>query len=65
MRKSFNFGPNKLVKKDTVSTWKLMEIVASLHDGGWRSTDRSQLIDEYDLTDKEADLIIAGLLFYE
>lgn len=34
---------------------------ASLYDGGWRSEDRDDLIDEYDLTEDEADAICAEL----
>jgi hypothetical protein len=36
-------------------------IAASLYDGGWRASDRAQLIQEYDLTDDEADAICAHL----
>ena len=28
---------------------------AALYDGGWRAEDRDQLIEEYDLTEEEAD----------
>lgn len=34
---------------------------ASLYDGGWRAEDRDQLIDEYNLTEEEADDICKGL----
>lgn len=34
---------------------------ASLYDGGWRAEDRDQLIDEYQLTEEEADEICRGL----
>ena len=34
---------------------------ASLYDGGWRAEDRDQLIDEYNLTEEEADDICEGL----
>lgn len=34
---------------------------ASLYDGGWRAEDRDQLIDEYNLTEEEADEICRGL----
>lgn len=28
---------------------------AALYDGGWRSTDRDQMMSEYNLTQEEAD----------
>ena len=34
---------------------------ASLYDGGWRASDRAQLMEEYSLTDDEADVICAHL----
>ena len=34
---------------------------ASLYDGGWRAEDRDQLIEEYNLTEEEADEICRGL----
>lgn len=34
---------------------------ASLYDAGWRSEDRDDLIDEYDLTEDEADAICEEL----
>lgn len=34
---------------------------AALYDGGWRSEDRDQLMQEYDLTDQEADEISTEL----
>ena len=34
---------------------------ASLYDGGWRPEDRDQLIEEYKLTDEEADEICKEL----
>ena len=30
---------------------------AALYDGGWRSTDRDQMMSEYNLTREEADRI--------
>lgn len=36
-------------------------MAAALHDGGWRSTDRDQLVAEYDLTAEEADALCAAL----
>lgn len=33
------------------------ESAAALYAGGWRSEDRDELIDEYDLTEYEADEI--------
>jgi hypothetical protein len=34
---------------------------AALYDGGWRASDRDQLIAEYDLTDDEADVLCKQL----
>ena len=34
---------------------------ASLYDGGWRTEDRDRLIDEYNLTEEEADDICKEL----
>ena len=34
---------------------------ASLYDGGWRAEDRDQLIEEYNLTEEEADEICREL----
>lgn len=38
---------------------------ASLYDGGWRSTDKGELMSEYGLTDEEADEICELLKEYE
>ena len=38
-----------------------MEMIGSLYDGGWRAKDRDALIEEYGLTDEEADRIVDGL----
>ena len=32
-----------------------------LYDGGWRSTDRDQLIAEYSLTEDDADALVEAL----
>lgn len=34
---------------------------AALYDGGWRAEDRVQLMEEYALTDDEADALCAEL----
>lgn len=34
---------------------------AALYDGGWRATDKEQLIKEYELTEAEAEAICAKL----
>ena len=34
---------------------------AALYDGGWRSTDRDQLMSEYGLTPEEADELCLAL----
>lgn len=38
---------------------------ASLYDGGWRAEDRGQLIEEYNLTEEEADDLCRELAEYE
>ena len=38
---------------------------AALYDGGWKTEDREQLIEEYELTDEEADKICEILERYE
>ena len=34
---------------------------AFLYDGGWRAKDKEQLIDEYNLTEEEAEKLIREL----
>lgn len=41
------------------STETIGTIASQLHDGGWRPEDRAWLKSYYDLTDAEADEIIA------
>lgn len=46
----------------------LMDIecsAASLYDGGWRSKDRDEMIENYHLTETEADAICEMLERYE
>lgn len=38
---------------------------AALYDGGWRSDDREELIEEYQLSEDEADAICEKLKEYE
>ena len=38
---------------------------AALYDGGWKTEDREQLIEEYELTSEEADKICEILEKYE
>ena len=38
---------------------------AALYDGGWKAEDRDQLIEEYELTEEEADRICEILASYE
>lgn len=38
---------------------------AALYDGGWRSTDKEELIEEYDLTEEEATKLCELLEEYE
>ena len=35
--------------------------IASLYDGGWRSTDKEMLMSEYGLTNEQASEICKGL----
>lgn len=35
----------------------LSSSAAALYDGGWRAEDREELIEEYELTEEEADEI--------
>ena len=39
--------------------------VLSLYDGGWRSADISQMVDEYNLTPEEAEEIFTQLVRLE
>jgi hypothetical protein len=39
----------------------LQSSAAALYDGGWRASDKEQLIKEYDLTQDEADSICTEL----
>lgn len=38
---------------------------AALYDGGWRSTDKAELIAEYELTEDEAEAICKQLAKFE
>ena len=38
---------------------------AALYDGGWRASDRDDLMTEYDLTMEEADAVCEKLAEYE
>lgn len=40
---------------------KIKDSAIALYDGGWRASDREQLISEYDLTPDQADEIVAAL----
>lgn len=42
-------------------TYENQFAAASLFNGGWRSTDRDELIREYDLTETEADELCEAL----
>lgn len=44
---------------------RMGDIVAKLYDGGWRSSDREQMIGYYALTEDEADAICELLDEYE
>lgn len=40
-------------------------IASNLYDGGWRAKDKKELIEEYELTEEEAENICAMLENYE
>jgi len=42
----------------------LTDIASSLYSGDWRAEDRDQMIDEYDLTEEQADQICEKLAEY-
>lgn len=44
---------------------KYGDTASSLYDGGWRAEDRDWLIDEYELTEEEADAICKLFDLYE
>lgn len=39
----------------------VLDAAAALYDGGWSSSDRDDLIDEYGLTEEQADMICHAL----
>lgn len=43
----------------------VQSVAAALYDGGWRSSDRDELMQEYDFTSDEADAICEQLREYE
>lgn len=44
-----------------LSREQIRDMAASLHDGGWRSGDREELIEEYSLDDETADRLCEAL----
>lgn len=50
---------------ESIEKIKIDYTAAALYDGGWRAEDRDWLIDEYDLTEEEADTICEYLNRYE
>ena len=55
-------------EKNKLEETKMMNFemsAANLYDGGWRAEDRDHLIEEYDLTEEEADEICEMLAEYE
>lgn len=38
---------------------------AALYDGGWRASDKDELMEEYELTEEEADRLCEILADYE
>lgn len=45
--------------------YDLYDDAAALFDGGWRASDRNQMISEYDLSDEQADAICEWLAAFE
>ena len=43
----------------------LQSIAAALYDGGWRSGDKDQIIEEYGLSESDAETVCALLEKYE
>lgn len=43
---------------------KYGDTASALYDGGWRAEDRDWLIDEYELSEEEADAICNLLAYY-
>lgn len=43
----------------------ILSAAAALYDGGWRSEDRDDLMDEYGLTGDEADQVCEALAGYD
>lgn len=43
---------------------KYGDTASALYDGGWRAEDRDWLIDEYELSEEEADAICKLLAYY-
>lgn len=41
------------------------DMAAALYDGGWRSTDRDEIIEEYELSEEDADRIVHHLITFE
>lgn len=50
---------------ESIEKIKLSYTAAALYDGGWRAEDRDWLIDEYELSEEEADAICKMLAYYE
>jgi hypothetical protein len=50
---------------ESIEKIKLSYTAASLYDGGWRAEDRDRLIDEYELSEQEADTICEYIKRYE
>jgi hypothetical protein len=44
---------------------EIESMASNLYDGGWRSTDKEELIASYKLTEEEAEKLVAQLAEYE
>ena len=63
--KMFHFRPktnpfqSNLRREKTIKGY--MASAAALYDGGWRSDDKDQLVEEYDLTEEEVEQLCENL----
>ena len=48
-----------------MNNYELECCAAALYDGGWRATDKGEMIIEYDLSEDEAQSICDWLYHYE
>lgn len=44
---------------------RIRDIAGAVYDGGWRSDDRDEIIEEYELSGEDADRIVQYLIMFE